>query len=528
MKRSIKHFPIELLDEIFQYAAVPDSQRYRCPGYILQLPKIPDLNMFPLNVASVCTLWLRILKSRPRLWQRILINVASNPAPFLDTLDLFKPGPPPDPHPRYFMPPTSTTMDLIVFSSDPTIDKYLERSRTRLVFKHLVPVIHRYSRIIFRLVYQSSLPASTEIILPRATENLRELYLTCTTYDLCDNDVDDGDFIGANDDTSFLGTPIPTYLNELSLTGFDFMHLCLSGSLQTKRGHNFRLSITHYKFQRHFGVLMKFLQSMDAVHYGMYIALSDIALDYNPSQEITLKYPVSVGKILFDNVSADFLSAFFSAIAFSGVLRSVSFHNCVVPHIGRCENLSHIGDFNLELVDIPYSGNDITKPSGTLPQAKLDSSLFHAMEAFPAQVVRLRRCNGVNDKLLSWLAGDTAELEANKMESLNLCDCPNFTAKGICNLIINRNQRIRTHAQPSIFTKLRSIVVFGEGPAIYADDLPILDDNHDWEQEGLDKVYVHWNVERSDSHEAGCVTDLQPITPERERYLRERWGIDRW
>ena len=114
------------------------------------------------------------------------------------------------------------------------------------------------------------------------------------------------------------------------------------------------------------------------------------------------------------------------------------------------------------------------------------------------------------------------------MEMLNVTDCHNFTAKGMCNLIVNRNQRIRTHTPRRIFTKLKFIVVFGKGPAIYADDLPILVRKYRPEQKVLDKVYVDWNVERSDSHEAGCATDLKPITPGRAKYLREHWGIDTW
>ena len=62
----INNFPIELLDIILQYAAIPEMQVYY--SQILQLPMEPDLNMFPLNVAGVCTLWLRILKSHPRLY----------------------------------------------------------------------------------------------------------------------------------------------------------------------------------------------------------------------------------------------------------------------------------------------------------------------------------------------------------------------------------------------------------------------------------------------------------------------------
>ncbi len=217
--------PIELWGIVFHYIAIQDTPVFRPPDRTSQLPDVLYLNMFPLNIASVCTLWLQILKSRPHLWQRVLINVASNPAPFLDTLNLFTSS-------------STDTLDLIVFSNYPSINKDLEHSRTRLVVEHLVPVIHRYSRIIFRLVYQSSLPSSTEILVPRAPQNLRKLFLTCTTYDICDDDVDDCDHTGIEGYTPFLSSIIPTYLNELSLTGFDFMHYVWLGPFK----HNGNMS----------------------------------------------------------------------------------------------------------------------------------------------------------------------------------------------------------------------------------------------------------------------------------------------
>ncbi len=176
-----------------------------------------------------------------------------------------------------------------------------------------MPVIGRYSRVIFFLLYQSSLPSSTEILCHRASQNLREVFLTCATYDLYDEDIDDSDLIGVDDDTFPRGLMIPTYLNELSLTGFDFIRLCAAGTLQRQRQHEFQLSITHYKFRRHFPALMEFLRNMSHPDNGVHILFSDISLEYWPSKAVTSKYTVSIGKISFTNISADFISAFFSS-----------------------------------------------------------------------------------------------------------------------------------------------------------------------------------------------------------------------
>ena len=147
---SIKNLPTELLDNIFQYVEAPG---FRSPGVwdTSELPSFPDHTLFPLNVATVCTLWQKILKSAPRYWQRIVIDVAADPAPFLDTLDLFEDK-------------FGTPLDLIVFSSNPSIDKHLEYSRVHLVFDHLEPAIERYATITFQLVYESALPSPGMIL----------------------------------------------------------------------------------------------------------------------------------------------------------------------------------------------------------------------------------------------------------------------------------------------------------------------------------------------------------------------------
>ncbi len=185
------------------------------------------------------------------------------------------------------------------------------------------------------------------------------------------------------------------------------------------------------------------------------------------------------------------------------------------------------GDFCLELVDIPYISNDTTESSNTALNPNIDESLCNAIEAFPAEEVRILRCDGVNDRFLSWLSGqDSAELEARKMEMLKLCDCTNFTAKGVCNFLVNRRRRIRKHTERRSFTQLEFMEVFGKGPAIDAEDIPILKGKRNSKRKALHKTHVSWNVERSDSHQPGCVTDLQPLSAEAARYKRENWGMD--
>ena len=71
--------PTELVDIILQYVAA------------LSLPNrsfIEPQTLFPNNATSFCTRWLSILKSYPLWWDDVVIDVANDPAPFLDTLTL--------------------------------------------------------------------------------------------------------------------------------------------------------------------------------------------------------------------------------------------------------------------------------------------------------------------------------------------------------------------------------------------------------------------------------------------------------
>ncbi|KJA19358.1 hypothetical protein HYPSUDRAFT_893446 [Hypholoma sublateritium FD-334 SS-4] len=477
---SINILPIELLDIVFHHVHTLSLSD------VSELPAVPDRILFPLNVGAVCTLWLRVLKSHPQFWQSVVIDVALDPAPFLDMLGSLTDG-------------SDSPLDLIVFSSDPSINKYLENSRTRVVFEHLEPVIARYTTITFRLVYQSSLPCASEILLLESAQYLSELFLLCTTYDRSDNDADDNEIMGAEHDPLFLGPAIPTNLRRLSLTGFDLFNLCYCGSLQTWQYH-LQLSITHYKFRKeslcgtsstkHFAVLMQFLHDLSYYHCPLSISFSDISLGYRPSRNITSKYAISLARMSFANVSADFISAFFSTMTLTNnPLALVSFQNCVIPCIAQWhQNISVTNSFVLELADIPFNETTGTSPERVL-RLDRDDSLYNAIEAFPPNELQILRCEGVTDRFLQWLSGDNnADLDAPRMVMIKLHDCANFTAQGVCTLLLNRRRRISYNGP---VTTLERLEVFGEDHEIYEGDFSIL-------KEYRESLAYLWNVEPGD------------------------------
>ncbi|KJA19359.1 hypothetical protein HYPSUDRAFT_204586 [Hypholoma sublateritium FD-334 SS-4] len=380
----IKDLPVELLGITFQYVAAPGFRVHEERGVSdVELPAVPDRTLFPLNVAAVCTLWLRVLKLQPQHWQRVVIDVASDPAPFLDTLDLFPAE-------------SDIPLDLIVFCSQPAICKDVESSRAGIVFAYLEPHMERYATITFRLVYQSSLPLSRAFLCRDLVSPLKELFLICTIYDLSDDAADDGEVPRIDDYRHSRGVAIHTNLRKLCLTGFDIMDLCLSGVLQTPQDI-FQISINQIKFRqqfrdgtsssRSFAVLAEFLYNVIGSSDVASISLFNISMGYRPSLKRNVKHPITVARMSFTNVSADFISAFFSTFTIlAGHLQFVSFRNCVIPRITEWYHHIHVVGSGvklvLELVDIPFRDNDTARPSDQVLLLDRDESLYNAIEAF--------------------------------------------------------------------------------------------------------------------------------------------------
>lgn len=104
-------------------------------------------------------------------WQRVIIDVAEDPTPYLETITF-------NDH-RY-----EPRLDLIVLSSSSGITKGVENVRAHCVFKPLDKGrqgLARYSRIAFHLVYQSSLPNVLDILYRGSA--LDEHQLRCTMHD---------------------------------------------------------------------------------------------------------------------------------------------------------------------------------------------------------------------------------------------------------------------------------------------------------------------------------------------------------
>ena len=180
----ITDLPIELLDYIFDDVATTLSPKW------YRNPPTPSRSLFPFNVASTCMLWFTVLKSKPKYWRQVVIDVADDPTPFLDTLTLFKAD-------QYF------GRIVVVFSSskdyarqeqtrhdENTYEeaKAIENARARLIFDLLEGSLAGCVGITFALLYQSSLPSAVRLC-SHPLPLLQQLALTCVIYDCDEVDV---------------------------------------------------------------------------------------------------------------------------------------------------------------------------------------------------------------------------------------------------------------------------------------------------------------------------------------------------
>ncbi len=216
----ISDLPFEILEDIFN--ELSDSEvSTRISLHWLQDQPTPNRALFPFNIASTCMMWFSVLKSRPKYWHRVVIDVADDPAPFLDTLASFKSN-----EYRFGF----GGRKIVVFSSLKGYTsqkqathgediheeaKIIENARVRTVFERLEGSLSDCIGITFDLVYQSSLPSVVRLCSNQLPA-LRHLSLTCVIHD--------GDEVvvhRCHDQLYDLHS-----LDTVAMTGASFMELC--------------------------------------------------------------------------------------------------------------------------------------------------------------------------------------------------------------------------------------------------------------------------------------------------------------
>ena len=76
----ISDLPFEILEYIL-YELSDSELATRLSLQWLQDMPTPSRGLFPFNIASTCTMWLSVLRSTPKYWHQVVIDVADDPTP---------------------------------------------------------------------------------------------------------------------------------------------------------------------------------------------------------------------------------------------------------------------------------------------------------------------------------------------------------------------------------------------------------------------------------------------------------------
>lgn len=438
---TINRLPIELLALILLYS---DE---KLPGRCVTTP---SRKCFPFNAASVCNLWLDILKSYPQYWRHVLIDLADDPAPFLDTFFLFNKK---NRHAALSITVFSSVQGSLALRKDCKKERAqvsLEGHRARTVFKHLEPSLSRYKNITFDLIYQSSLPPATKFLtlhLPLLTR----MSLGCQVHNL-----DDEEIYVDFPQLFFPRFNIFPKLVSLSLTGRSFMELSLLGTnwldgFKDQLTASFELRVTHFIFSelaagegrnwnQAFTTFVKML--CDTKFLLENIHLSDLFVDFDPPSRYKSGYQILTQTLDFEGVSGGFLKALFACCSLydAGEQTDLIFRRCEIP-----DNAEEFFGFprSLELVDIPFHESD-NVIDGTSRTPKEHCRVYSALLGFCAHEATLSGCAGVTDDLLNWLGPtgedifDEGEVPERGMESLLIENCSGFTVGALRSFIMAR------------------------------------------------------------------------------------------
>ncbi len=269
---AINCLPIEILAMIFTFVGISKTP-YNSPRN----------TTFPFNVASTCLFWMEILKSFPEHWKFIYIDVVA-PTPFLDTFTVFTNGP----------------IEVCVFSSVKEsafrhpethlvedIRKCDENLQAQIIRQKLEPFMERCASITFDLIFQSSLPSATSILV-RNLPHLKKLILKCDIYDIDDNKsmiIPDDNYPPPED-----GAKRPV-LDELSVPGYSFSQISQLGQkwLSEIGGQNkwFTLSVDRFTLQKD---MMPPYDAPDRTFEGFMDTIENMACTVLYLSDLTFRY----------------------------------------------------------------------------------------------------------------------------------------------------------------------------------------------------------------------------------------------
>ncbi len=420
----LNDFPFEVLSLIFQ----------KTWGlYLLDDPplKKEPRRIFPFNVASVCSLWLDVLKSEPRYWKCVTFDVGYDPTPFLDTIGLYASG----------------GIDVCVVSSRRSkVTELQEKSVVQKLYTHLKPHLPICSAIEFDLVFQSSLPSAADI-LTHDIPCLSSLSFRCEVHNCDDNSLDIK--INANKKSRKKNPRSLTFpaLRRLCLTGYSFMELRQLGeqwaeiSITDLPQSSLHLSVNHFKFHepgqwddRTHSSLYVFLQTIElwTEYKNFELVLQDISTDYKPNPDHGQR-SMSFTSIKFKDVSRDFISTFFGSFSAPSwrQLATVHFMGCSIPCIPKC------AWSQTTTLIVGYTPFRRCSRSRSNIEERLSDSLCNAVFAFHPEHLLVRGCEELGDAFFNWYYREMSRYPSYhwRITSLDIAHCKEFSASALCKFV---------------------------------------------------------------------------------------------
>ncbi|KAJ3512116.1 hypothetical protein NLJ89_g3711 [Agrocybe chaxingu] len=477
---SIHDLPIELLSRIFFFLYKKSREEVCKMRVILDTPaddilsktewadKDPrSLTLFPHAQAKVCQHWLNVLSTHAMFWDRVIFDIREDPTRMLDSLRWSKDLP----------------LEIFVFNSSPFPnpehdDLHLQRdavllelSRFQALILACTPHIKRCTSIVFEAMYPTSLPPCS-LLLQYKPWDLRTLVLTSVRA--ADNP--HSSLVAVNpslDPPSSLSPPVQ--YRSLKLLCLDAFILMSFARMFEGRGENFAshkmcLVISRYIFQYDKNgafnepfTVDDFLDCLEQMSPN-YTTLRDLVIqgphDEQPTLEPpTYSYPFSTHTLLFENVSAPLLSAYFDRFPLED--ESVEFRFCDIPAV---PDESVVWCYFLTLENIPAS-----------------TDLRGLLTSWVGGELKVKNCPCFDDSLLSWLARDPCQ--APHLRSLEIENCNSFTMKKLRKLI-----RLRTRERDSSevseeedddFAYINTLFVCGDNYALTAEELSWFTDRVD-------------------------------------------------
>ena len=484
---NISDFPVEILAHIFQSVEIASQSLRPEAG--------PAQREFPFNTATVCVLWLNILKSRPDYWKTVTFDVAHDPTPLLDTLGLYV-GDKITVH-------VISTASYRRNSENEGLIKLQERSRVHKIMTRLRAYLSICQSISFNLIYQSSLPSCADI-LTHSLPQLSSLILQCDAHDFDNPNID----INVNwemiSPRQHFRNPVFPALNFLALTGFSFMELSQLGprwAREFRANGHYCVSINHFTFHKRRledGIgsrsIHSFLRTiaLQGTYGAFELDLSNISIAYNPKIKSSEKYRIPFTSLKFDRVSQEFLAAFFASVTTAGLAAPVNwihFERCSIPYIDRDARIT-----TRELV----IDKTVVSSYGLNAEAQLNDSIYNAISAFQPARLSISNCDDIPDTLFQWLSEEDDHIEAKTLSMLEIRYCRWFTSRGLCSFIQRRSEQSRRYGV-GIVSPIDELVVRGE----YYHSLAREDVQ--WFRANEDEIEVDWLVEAPEDDREGYV-----------------------